>query len=515
MIIDRMPLGKPYIIEDYANGPNGNGAVCYIYYGPDHERWETSDGYYFGDYEERFTSYNSTQHTSYTCLDGGVLCVTSPSGTHQFYYMQRDHIGSIFEIITATGSSVFTASYDPWGKQDIMHNDIGFYRGFTGHEMMPEFGLINMNGRLYDPVSARFLSPDNFVQQPWNSQNFNRYSYCLNNPLKYNDPSGEWFGLDDLLVAGAGFLAGYVSNGISSGNWGWKSVQSGLTTAVSSWLGYNTAGLSSASGAITSSTWNSIGGLALNTAVNSLFPSMTIPISNHFSYSISPSFAFGDSGLMAGMFSSINYADGDFSLSVGFGGGNQFTGWNVYAKNNRWGLGYTRTHFSEANVKGNVLDNQYVGTFTLGHGRNFLLNWTNDRFATFKGDFGRTSAVELSFKKFTIGTFVTTNNGAKASKRDMQNLKDPLLGYNPYKEIKGEMIGGGWPNGKVYSAPLWVGYRHGNQIQRIGFSHPYVQILTQNAVHRYIIKTPYFLDYSRFYTGFYSYYGYNNPLSVW
>ena len=469
MIIDRMPLGKPYIIEDYANGPNGNGAVCYIYYGPDHERWETSDGYY----------------------------------------------GSIFEIITATGSSVFTASYDPWGKQDIMHNDIGFYRGFTGHEMMPEFGLINMNGRLYDPVSARFLSPDNFVQQPWNSQNFNRYSYCLNNPLKYNDPSGEWFGLDDLLVAGAGFLAGYVSNGISSGNWGWKSVQSGLTTAVSSWLGYNTAGLSSASGAITSSTWNSIGGLALNTAVNSLFPSMTIPISNHFSYSISPSFAFGDSGLMAGMFSSINYADGDFSLSVGFGGGNQFTGWNVYAKNNRWGLGYTRTHFSEANVKGNVLDNQYVGTFTLGHGRNFLLNWTNDRFATFKGDFGRTSAVELSFKKFTIGTFVTTNNGAKASKRDMQNLKDPLLGYNPYKEIKGEMIGGGWPNGKVYSAPLWVGYRHGNQIQRIGFSHPYVQILTQNAVHRYIIKTPYFLDYSRFYTGFYSYYGYNNPLSVW
>ena len=61
--------------------------------------------------------------------------------------------------------------------------------------MMPEFGLVNMNGRLYDPALGRFLSPDNYVQLPDFSQSFNRYSYCLNNPLKYTDPSGElaWF----------------------------------------------------------------------------------------------------------------------------------------------------------------------------------------------------------------------------------------------------------------------------------------------------------------------------------
>ena len=63
---------------------------------------------------------------------------------------------------------------------------------------MPEFGLINMNGRLYDPLVGRFLSTDNFVQEPWNSQNFNRYSYCLNNPLMYTDPSGE-----SLILIGA------------------------------------------------------------------------------------------------------------------------------------------------------------------------------------------------------------------------------------------------------------------------------------------------------------------------
>ncbi|HZH72823.1 MAG TPA: DUF5675 family protein, partial [Mariniphaga sp.] len=64
-------------------------------------------------------------------------------------------------------------------------------RGFTSHEWLPEFNLYNMNGRLYDPVVGRFLSPDNFVQMPDNTQNFNRYSYALNNPLRYTDPSGE------------------------------------------------------------------------------------------------------------------------------------------------------------------------------------------------------------------------------------------------------------------------------------------------------------------------------------
>jgi hypothetical protein len=50
-----------------------------------------------------------------------------------------------------------------------------------------------MNGRIYDPVLARFLSPDPFVQMPDFTQSYNRYSYCLNNPFSYTDPSGEFF----------------------------------------------------------------------------------------------------------------------------------------------------------------------------------------------------------------------------------------------------------------------------------------------------------------------------------
>ncbi|MDR2040088.1 MAG: RHS repeat-associated core domain-containing protein, partial [Bacteroidales bacterium] len=52
---------------------------------------------------------------------------------------------------------------------------------------------MNMNGRMYHPVLGRFLSPDPYVQAPEYSQNFNRYSYCLNNPLVFTDPSGEFW----------------------------------------------------------------------------------------------------------------------------------------------------------------------------------------------------------------------------------------------------------------------------------------------------------------------------------
>ena len=64
-----------------------------------------------------------------------------------------------------------------------------------------------MNGRMYDPILGRFLSPDPYVQAPDMSQNFNRYSYCLNNPLIYTDPSGEFiFTLLATVIPGAQFL---------------------------------------------------------------------------------------------------------------------------------------------------------------------------------------------------------------------------------------------------------------------------------------------------------------------
>ncbi len=81
-----------------------------------------------------------------------------------------------------------------------------FDRGFCMHEHYRDFGLINMNGRMYDPYTSMFLSPDNYIQAPDNSQSFNRYAYCLNNPLKYTDPDGEFWH----IIAGAAI--GGISN---------------------------------------------------------------------------------------------------------------------------------------------------------------------------------------------------------------------------------------------------------------------------------------------------------------
>ena len=85
------------------------------------------------------------------------------------------------------------STWTPFAPAQIAQSDpFVAGRGFTGHEHHPWFSMINMNGRLYDPLAGQFLSPDNNVQLPDFTQNLNRYGYCLNNPLIYTDPNGEF-----------------------------------------------------------------------------------------------------------------------------------------------------------------------------------------------------------------------------------------------------------------------------------------------------------------------------------
>ena len=114
--------------------------------------------------------------------------------------VKYDYLGSWTTITDASGTVEQELSFDAWGNLRNPYTWTGPFegkpmldRGFTGHEHHYAFGLINMNGRMYDPVMSSFLSVDNYVQCPESSQGFNRYAYCLNNPLKYVDPSGEWF----------------------------------------------------------------------------------------------------------------------------------------------------------------------------------------------------------------------------------------------------------------------------------------------------------------------------------
>ena len=73
-------------------------------------------------------------------------------------------------------------------------------RGYTGHEHLDELGFVHMNGRIYDPLLGRFLSPDPHIQAEELLQNYNRYSYVLNNPLRYTDPSGEFWQIPVFII---------------------------------------------------------------------------------------------------------------------------------------------------------------------------------------------------------------------------------------------------------------------------------------------------------------------------
>jgi RHS repeat-associated protein len=129
-----------------------------------------------------------------------VVAVTE-NGSTSYYYLLRDYLGNLTHVVNTSNSLVAEYSYDAWGRMRNPSTWVNYGpgseptlftgRGFTGHEHLPWFNIINMNGRLYDPLLGIFLSPDNFVQSPDFTQNFNRYAYCLNNPLKYTDPSGD------------------------------------------------------------------------------------------------------------------------------------------------------------------------------------------------------------------------------------------------------------------------------------------------------------------------------------
>uniref|UniRef100_UPI0035A1A928 RHS repeat-associated core domain-containing protein n=2 Tax=Prevotella heparinolytica TaxID=28113 RepID=UPI0035A1A928 len=117
-----------------------------------------------------------------------------------------------------------------------------FDRGFTGHEHLEMFGLINANGRMYAPTFSCFLSPDNYIQAPDFSQSFNRYAYCFNNPLKYTDPSGELF----WVIPNIGYSKeGGLSFGLTFavGLPGLWSAQAGVGYAVGSQSIYGSAGV--------------------------------------------------------------------------------------------------------------------------------------------------------------------------------------------------------------------------------------------------------------------------------
>ena len=189
---------------------NGNDSIRYAY-GYDHQRIRMEERIgtnrtkdYVGSCEYvAETLLNTTIQTLNTYLVGpfGVFAVVTMAGDEAYHYVLKDNLGSWVTITDKNGAVEQQLSYDAWGNlrnpnnwanytlNDIMEKPM-FDRGFTGHEHLCHFSLINMNGRMYDPVTSSFLSADRYVQDPTSAQGFNRYAYCMCNPLRFVDPTG-------------------------------------------------------------------------------------------------------------------------------------------------------------------------------------------------------------------------------------------------------------------------------------------------------------------------------------
>lgn len=200
---------------------NGANVMTRYYLGSCYEFDQTSTSkeklYLFGDF-----------------YDAAAVYVKEGS-SGSVYYILRDYLGSITHIVNSGGTLVQELSYDAWGRLRNPANQQVYTpgqeptpflgRGYTGHEHLQLFGLVNMNARLYDPALGRFLSPDPFVQTPDASQNFNRYAYAMNNPLCYVDENGEFF----WAAIGIGAAVGAIINVATH----WKEIK-----AEGGWKGF-------------------------------------------------------------------------------------------------------------------------------------------------------------------------------------------------------------------------------------------------------------------------------------
>jgi len=438
-----------------------------------------------------FIHFNKTY--TYDGLIG--ISVSQNNSPAQMYYTQTDHLGSIVQLNDANGNLVYRVNYDPWGRErepitmtysNATNNKPEWLiRGFTGHEHMPEFKLVNMpalsfvevNGRLYDPLVGRMLSPDNYVQDATGVHAFNRYSYVYNNPLKYTDPSGEV-----LLIPLQIVMITFTSLDL---------LAKGETNVLSK--AYHTS--------------NQV----LNEFNNAFSISGNISIGDNSSFRIGiDPFALGISagvniqngglgfsggigfGLTSGIYGygGVNYSKDGTNIGIGVGGGDYGYSIGGSITHNGIGAGYTYNHYNNTKMpEGYFIGSQNSGKVDL-YLNDFSISTEND-FLVFQGqDRWRSAALTVNYKNYGIG-FNVINNDPKNEAITMgidPNGPDAvnLMGKNLKGKYNNPLSNrGAWRNGFTYSAPLFFESRIGNSYSRVGFSHPRVQDLTQNVIHKH------------------------------
>jgi RHS repeat-associated protein len=123
-------------------------------------------------------------------FSGEKRIVAKTVGTGALYFYHPDHLGSTNVVTDSNGIETQRVNYAPFGEvRDTPIPSVA--HKYTGKERDSATGLYWYEWRSYDPVLARFTTPDTLVPNPRDPQDLNRYSYVGNNPLRYTDPTGH------------------------------------------------------------------------------------------------------------------------------------------------------------------------------------------------------------------------------------------------------------------------------------------------------------------------------------
>ena len=178
----------------------GTSSSTFVY-GPEHQRARQvrSDGQVtiYAGAQEVETKAGAVTVKTYWPMGLGVE-IDRPSQATELSWTHVDRLGSPVAITDQAGNLREKLGFDAWGKRRTLDGSatpdsldgLVDNRGFTNHEMLDQLDLVHMNGRVYDPLTAKFMSGDPLIQDPMNGQNYSRYSYVLNNPTNFTDPTG-------------------------------------------------------------------------------------------------------------------------------------------------------------------------------------------------------------------------------------------------------------------------------------------------------------------------------------
>jgi RHS repeat-associated protein len=185
-------------------------------------------------------------------LTVGVETIPADGGDPTTAFVLTDHLGSTIAACDETGSVLQQQVYSPFGRTQRAESD---YDGYIGLDADADLGIAQFGDRYYAPELGRFLTPDWFiVENPRHAlrhpQGLNVYSYAVNNPVRFRDPTGKFAFLAAVAIGAAvGFATGFVggtvyglTQGESLGQSMLRGLEAGLLGVAGGVLGAATGG---------------------------------------------------------------------------------------------------------------------------------------------------------------------------------------------------------------------------------------------------------------------------------